>query len=100
MKKILCGLMIALFVAGCGAEKVENKEMTITIASGQRTGIYTGEIKNGKPEGNGVFKTKNSEGAAYTYTGGFKNGTFEGKGVLVFENGFKNETTYKNGNAN
>lgn len=97
VRKALCGLLIALMIAGCGAEKVENKEMSINLASGTRTGLYTGEIKEGKPSGQGTFKTKNSKGVEYTYNGGFKDGTFDGKATLTFADGRKQEETYAKG---
>ncbi len=103
--KIVVSMLLALCVAGCGNEKVTDKQMTIPMVNGmetiQQNGTYTGEInKDGKPEGKGVFKSNNTKGTKWTYEGTFKNGTFEGKGSLTFENGYKREGEYHNGAEN
>lgn len=102
MKKALCCVLFALLVAGCGNEKVTDKHVSVIVSNGQtRQGLYTGELnKDGKPEGKGIFKTKNAKGTAYTYTGGFRNGAYDGNAVLQYEDGFKLETIYKDGNEN
>ena len=104
--KIAVSMLLALCIAGCGNEKVTDKQMTIPMMSRSETiqqdGTYTGEVnKDGKPEGKGVFKSQNSKGDKWTYEGAFKNGTFEGKGSLTFADGrSKREGDYRNGAEN
>lgn len=55
-------------------------------------GIYTGHIKDGKPEGEGkvVFNSGS------TFEGNFHNGLRQGRGVLIYENGEKYEGDFVN----
>ena len=100
--------MIALMIAGCGVEKVENKVITIQpsnneskieVVKGSLTGSYTGEIKGEKPHGNGVFKFNAPNSSGLTYTGGFKDGKFDGKFILVTNDNTNSrmEGVYKEG---
>lgn len=68
-------------------ETVEEQEITLNLAFGERTGTYTGEMKNGLPNGKGKFTTTNSEGTIWYYEGEFKDGHFNGKGETKFETG-------------
>ena len=78
-------------------QSVDAQKMTITInqwdsdgkeiESIQREGTYTGEIVDGKPDGNGKFESKNSSGVAWSYEGSFKNGLFDGEGKNIWEDG-------------
>lgn len=52
--------------------------------------LYTGEFKNGKPEGKGVMKYDD-----YTYDGLFKEGLENGKGLITYKNG-KTENVFFN----
>jgi hypothetical protein len=54
--------------------------------------IYSGQFKNGKPEGKGVMKYDD-----YTYEGNFKNGVEDGSGVITYKNGRKEQVVYANG---
>ena len=101
MNKILCTLLVALAVAGCGVEKVENKVVTVQLANNKTiTGVYTGEMRGDKPDGNGIFKAQAPGEAKFTYTGGFKKGMYDGQAVLQYEGGGRIETTYKEGKMN
>lgn len=62
---------------------------TITFTNGAK---YIGEVKNGKPEGQGTYFT--AEGIAAT--GEFKNGLQEGQGTITTPNGNKYEVEFKN----
>lgn len=62
-------------------------------------GMYTGEIKNGKPNGEGTFIY---EGGVGKYVGQWKNGKFDGKGFLElnFEDSYyKYDGEWKESNA-
>ncbi len=54
--------------------------------------IYTGEFKNGKPEGKGSMKYDD-----YTYTGHFSNGLEDGEGIITNKNGLSEKVTYEAG---
>lgn len=51
--------------------------------------IYTGEFKNGKPDGKGSMKYDD-----YTYTGHFANGLEDGEGVITHTDGTQEKVTY------
>ena len=94
MKKVfslilLCVLSLSL--TSCGG-----KEITLDLSFGSRTGTYSGEMKDGVPDGEGTFKTTNKDGETWTYKGEFKNGHFEGEGETIWESGQKEIGTYKN----
>ena len=60
---------------------------TITIVCNEHSGVYTGNLVDGKPNGKGCFKC--DEGSwSYTYEGEWKDGKRHGKGV---------ETSYQSG---
>ncbi|MFA6278372.1 MAG: hypothetical protein WC622_16615, partial [Pedobacter sp.] len=52
--------------------------------------IYTGQFKDGKPEGKGIMKYDD-----YTYDGFFKDGVENGKGIITYKNG-KTELVFFN----
>ena len=54
--------------------------------------VYTGEFKNGKPEGKGVMKYDD-----YTYMGPFVNGLEEGEGVIINKDGSRENASYQAG---
>lgn len=54
--------------------------------------VYTGEFKDGKPEGKGVMNYDD-----YSYEGGFKNGVEDGKGIITYKNGTKESVFYNKG---
>lgn len=79
---IIMVMYLALLLTGCG------KEVTLNLAYGERTGIYSGDVDaNGVPHGQGKFTTTNAEGIEWTYEGDFKNGHFEGMGQTTWEDG-------------
>ena len=77
-------------------ETVIEKEMTLQFSFGERTGIYTGEIAEGMPNGEGKFTTLNDENIGWFYEGKWANGHFEGLGTTVWDDGFKETGEYKN----
>lgn len=71
---------------------VENLEYTLSakdyndegkVEDYKFTGIYTGEVVNNIPNGQGKFTVQNSQEETWTYTGAFKNGTFDGLGSVT-----------------
>lgn len=54
--------------------------------------VYTGEFKNGKPEGKGVMKYDE-----YTYSGRFVNGLEDGLGVITSKAGIEKNVEYAKG---
>lgn len=76
--------------------KKVDKEMTLELHNiGTKKGQYTGEVKNGKPNGNGKFTTTNSEGETWYYEGSWKNGQMDGEGITCWpDSNTKEEGTY------
>lgn len=68
-----------------------------TVDKFEKTGLYSGPLKNGKPHGKGTFTSVNSSGVMFTYTGEFKNGMYNGKGVLAWEDGTDLSGTWTDG---
>jgi serine/threonine protein kinase len=97
---------------------VENFDYYVILGIGP--GKYTGNLKDGKPEGKGVYTASsgsydgewknglpNGEGTLIRpnewekeYTGGFKDGKFEGQGTVKCKNDSWAEGTFKNGIVN
>ena len=108
MKKLLSALfavlMIAFTVTGCGTEKVENKVIKLDMYDDKDpvSGVFTGELRGGKPDGNGTFRWQNKNGVNITYTGGFKNGKCDGNFIQQYANASdigRLEGTFKDGKA-
>lgn len=97
MKKyalLLCTLL-AFVVSGCGAKTVNEKQITLNLAYGDRSGTYTGEVNDKDiPNGKGKFTTKNSSGNVWYYEGQFKDGHFVGKGKVTWATGQIEEGTF------
>ena len=106
MRKILGFLVVftvSLMILGCGGpQKVSDKEMTLSLSYGDRSGTYTGEVnEQGVPNGKGKFTTKNSQGEPWFYEGDFKNGHFEGTGRTLWPNDQQEESgNYSNDRLN
>lgn len=121
MRKTIVMLLIcaSLFLlAGCESgvaskepitEKVENMEYTIRIKNWDSTGLeleefeqegtYTGEVKDGVPNGVGQFDEKNDKGEVWHYQGEFVDGVFHGQGKCFSDEDdtIIEEGTYKDG---
>ncbi len=78
------------------SQTVEDTELTLNFAFGQRTGTYSGQMVNGVPEGTGIFRSLNSEEIEWTYEGAFKNGHFEGRGTTTWADSQSETGTYVN----
>ncbi len=66
---------------------VENYNCSVRFQDGRRDGIYTGEIYEDEPDGNGSFSYYNNEGNSIVYNGEFVNGEMTGFGTMHFEDG-------------
>ena len=67
--------------------------MTLPEIEFDGIGVYNGEWKNGKKEGQGVLNLVNGE----KYTGEFKEDEFDGQGMMHFSNGKKMGGIWKKG---
>lgn len=96
--------VVAIFaLVGCGGPKtVQNQQMTLNLAYGDKTGTYSGEVNDQNiPNGKGKFETKNSAGEPWVYEGMFKDGHFEGQGKTTWPNVNQiEEGTYSNDRLN
>lgn len=63
----------------------------------ERIGVYSGQLVNGVPDGEGSFSVYNSTGVYWTYTGMFSKGTISGYGKTEWYDGFCEEGTYTDG---
>jgi hypothetical protein len=71
---------------------VENKEMRI----GSKNGLYTGEIENGIPNGEGMFTLPSGN----KYLGGWKDGRMSGQGIGTYSDGRKYVGEWRDGKLN
>lgn len=93
--------------SGSSASIADGEEITMAIRNlnpdtqetedVERIGIYSGELKNGVPDGIGTFKTEGADGVFWTYEGEFQNGRFHGQGVTSWDDGYQEAGTYTSG---
>lgn len=77
-------------------ETAEEQEITLNFAFGERTGTYTGEMKDGLPNGKGKFSRKPEGATPWYYEGEFKEGHFNGEGKTIWETGQMQTGNYQN----
>lgn len=77
-------------------QSVQNTTLTLTFAFGQKTGVYSGQLLNGVPDGSGKFTTTNDNGTEWTYEGTFKSGHFQGQGTTTWSDNWSEKGTYVN----
>lgn len=95
---ILILLILILSLTGTSiAESVTRYSYDLMIGDTVRSGVYTGEIRDGKPDGFGVFETVNDDGYKWHYIGTWKAGLMDGSGAIYWEDGALEEGEYKNG---
>ncbi|MGN0792931.1 MAG: Ada metal-binding domain-containing protein [Aristaeellaceae bacterium] len=104
MKKKLTLLWTLLLLAlplfagtTAAAEMVSQRSYTLVTAEYTRSGLYSGEMKNGKPEGFGVFCAVNDDGVAWHYVGYWAGGLMNGQGGSYWDNGSVEIGEYRNG---
>lgn len=112
MKKIVALILLAVMLVftGCSSEpeepdvletinvpdgKVTDQELELELAFGRNKGIYTGDIKNNVPHGEGIFVFEHEMGG-WTYTGQWEAGHMNGTGKREWTSGYKYEGEYKN----
>lgn len=61
------------------------------------SGVYSGEITGGLPDGDGFFQTDDDSPYQFTYNGAFKNGLFHGKGIITLSDSSQLSGKFKNG---
>lgn len=92
---IIC--VCCILFSGCAMRtKVSDAEITLHTSYGDREGTYTGELRKGVPDGEGVFVTKNETGETWTYEGAFKEGHISGQGRTKWNNGQYEEGNFEN----
>lgn len=105
MRKVLIGLITLLLIVSASAcslipgnsgDAVKDKEVTLTLSFGEVTGIYSGTIADGLPQGKGVLIVKGDVNSGWTYDGEWQKGHFEGNGKLSWDDGFRQEGTFQN----
>lgn len=88
MRRIVICLVILLLIPTLAlaqtADTAIRMNVTLSFPYGDRSGVYTGQLQNGKPNGYGCFETQNSLGDPWTYVGEFKNGMMDGEGYSMF----------------
>ncbi len=77
-------------------EAQEEQEITLTFDFGERTGVYSGEMKDGLPHGQGTFSSQNPEGTGWVYEGGWDMGHMQGEGMTIFDTGHSEAGWYEN----
>ena len=83
----ICGLLIAFGLSACGAgagadlDEVKNKDCEISFQGRKIMGVYSGQEKDGKNEGQGSFSSEEG-GHRFSYEGAWKDGEITGKGSL------------------
>lgn len=97
MKKSLIALVAISMMLTVQAQRTTGKLKDQKDVWGT-TFTYSGEIKNGKPDGFGVAAYNN--GYTLRYVGEFVNGVMSGKGTMFYEKGVFLTGDWKNGKMN
>ncbi len=78
MKRLRVAMLLLAFclaLSACGAREAEKMDFTLEINGDKINGSYTGPLKKGLPEGDGIFKSKD-----FSYKGKFEGGLPAGSG--------------------
>ncbi|RJW38678.1 hypothetical protein DXC92_18980 [Clostridiales bacterium TF09-2AC] len=65
----------------------ENEEISLNLSYGERTGAYTGQLKDGLPHGEGTFSSVSPDGVSWIYRGQWSNGHCNGQGSTIWDSG-------------
>ncbi|MBI1343828.1 MAG: hypothetical protein GC171_12925 [Terrimonas sp.] len=98
MKKIIIAISLVLTVYTVLGQITNTGRLENIKDAWNLSYTYTGEIKNGKPNGMGVATY--SSGNVIRYVGSFVNGMYSGKGTMLFEDGAFLSGTWANGKLN
>ena len=96
MKKIttfLFSAVVSSILLAQNVKRIENLKDGWSVSY-----TYTGEVKDGKPNGMGVATYKS--GNVVRYVGGFVNGEYSGKGTMFFKEGIFLTGQWRNGKLN
>jgi hypothetical protein len=96
MKKVITFLLLTISTIQLLAQNVKKIEKLTDAFN--LTYNYTGEVKDGKPNGMGVASYVS--GNVIRYAGNFVNGMYAGKGTMIFDNGAFLTGNWKNGKLN
>ena len=98
MKKLICCLIAILLLFSVAlAESVTQMNYELELDGESRIGKYTGDIKNGRPNGYGIFATTNPSGYSWHYIGNWQDGLMHGEGATYWEDGSLEIGSYENG---
>jgi len=75
---------------------VTAKSMDLTLGFGDCSGTYTGEMKDGLPDGYGTFMSADSDGDTWTYEGNWAAGHLSGQGKTTWDYGYTETGEYQN----
>ncbi|AFA49767.1 MORN repeat-containing protein [Acetobacterium woodii] len=107
MKKILLTIItvgLALMLTGCSlipgifgdkTEAVKNQKLTLSLAFGEESGTYSGDLVKDLPQGTGSFTVTDDNEGAWTYQGAWDKGHFKGFGETTWEDGFAQKGNYQ-----
>lgn len=88
MKKLVSFLLAVLILFSVAyAETVVQEKMKLSIRNTTLSGVYTGDIKKGLPEGFGLFETRTPDGTSCHYIGQWKKGLMHGQGAMYWNDG-------------
>lgn len=80
---IVCCLVLFVACMLCGCQKeVTDSAITISVDGSNVSGLFTGTLENGIPNGNGTFT---SDDEKYVYSGEWENGAPVGEGTLHYD---------------
>lgn len=78
-------------------EKVEDHVCDVRFSHGLRRGVYSGDLYESQPHGQGRFVYAVEDGSVCTYEGEFVDGAITGLGILTFDDGTKYMGTFDMG---
>ncbi len=77
--------------------EVENYNLSVRFIDGRRDGVYTGEMYNEVPDGNGSFSYYDNKGKSVVYNGEFAGGEITGFGTMHFDDGSRYVGNFEQG---
>ena len=96
-KAFFCIIVMLLLFSIALSESVTQQLYELNIDGESRIGKYTGNLKDGVPDGYGIFVTTNPNGFSWHYIGNWKAGLMHGEGATYWEDGSLEIGEYENG---